>query len=109
MKVKPHLILREKGLNPDLKLIGGDFKGSLLDLLNQFYYEKVLGFKVGCIAVCVEEDLLDDRIGISKENRWNIGDFIEVERIDYLPYGIFLVNKEEQTLSIGRAEVVKNI
>ena len=106
MQVKPHLILREKGLNCDFKLKGSDFDGSLLDLLNEFYYVKVLGFEKGKTVKCMKEDKDDEFLGIEPKNRWNIGDEIVIEKIVFSPYGIFLENKEGQNLSIIRAEIV---
>ncbi len=106
MKVKPHLILREKGLNFDFKLKGSDFDGSLLDLLNEFYYVKVLGFQKGKIAKCVKEDKNDEILGIEPANRWKIGDEIVIEKVVFAPYGIFLENKQGQNLCITRAEIL---
>jgi hypothetical protein len=106
MKVKPHLILREKGLNPDFKLKGGSFDNTLLNLLNEFYYSKVLGFEIGKKVKVAEIDPRDDFYGIPVDKRWSIGEEFTIKRIDYLVYGIFLVDEENHTLSIERAELV---
>jgi len=104
--MKTHIILREKGLNPDFKLEGGNFKGTILDLINEFYYTKVIGFEKGKTAKCIKEDSNDDCCGISIENRWKIGDEILIDEIIFKPWGVFLKNKEGQNLHILRAELI---
>ena len=49
---------------------------------------------------------MDDACNIADELRWHIGDEFKVCKIEILPWGCFLYNKEGQNLNVKRAELV---
>ena len=64
--------------------------------------DSVVGKKVRV----VKEDKLDDAFNIADNLRWHIGDEFIVCKIEILPWGCFLHNKEGQNLNVKRAESV---
>jgi len=61
---------------------------------------------VGKKVRVVKEDKLDDACNIADNLRWHIGDEFIVYKIEILPWGCFLHNKEGQNLNVKRAELV---
>lgn len=61
---------------------------------------------VGKTVRVIKEDKLDDACNIADELRWHIGDKFQVCKVEILPWGCFLYNKEGQNLNVKRAELV---
>jgi len=61
---------------------------------------------VGKKVRVIKDDKMDDAFNIADNLRWHIGDEFEVCKIELLPWGCFLHNKEGQNLNVKRAELV---
>jgi hypothetical protein len=61
---------------------------------------------VGKTVRVIKEDRLDDSCAIEDHLRWHIGDEFLVVKIEIMPWGCFLYNKEGNNLNLKRAELV---
>ncbi len=56
---------------------------------------------------CIKEDPIDDKVGISLENRWTLGEEITIHKVEMLTYGTFLYANVDQNIDIRRVELIK--
>lgn len=55
---------------------------------------------------CIEEDPMDERVGIPEENRWKVGEEAVIHKVQMHVFGTFLYINAEQNIDIRRVELV---